>query len=38
MERILTALDGLSASVETLQGAVGPMGRLASSVPGQKKG
>jgi hypothetical protein len=38
MERILTALDGLNASVDTLQGAVEPMGRLASRVPGQKKG
>jgi methyl-accepting chemotaxis protein len=38
MERILTAVAGLNASVETLQGAVGPMGRLASRVPGQKKG
>lgn len=37
MERILTAVAGLNASVETLQGAVGPMGRLASRVPGQKK-
>jgi methyl-accepting chemotaxis protein len=38
MERILTAVAGLNESVETLQGAVGPMGRLASRVPGQKKG
>ena len=37
MERILTAVGGLNASVETLQGAVGPMGRLASRMPGQKK-
>jgi len=37
MERILTAVAGLNKSVETLQGAVGPMGRLASRVPGQKK-
>ncbi|MGC1166441.1 MAG: hypothetical protein WA862_10060 [Solirubrobacterales bacterium] len=38
MERILTAVAGLSASVETLQGAVEPMARLASRMPGQKKG
>jgi len=38
MERILTAVAGLNASVEALQGVVGPMGRLASRVPGQKKG
>ena len=38
MERILTAVAGLNASVETLQGAVGPMGKLASRIPGQKKG
>jgi methyl-accepting chemotaxis protein len=38
MERILTAVAGLNESVETLQGAVGPMGRLASRMPGQKKG
>jgi hypothetical protein len=37
MERILTAVAGLNASVETLQGAVGPMGRLVSRMPGQKK-
>ncbi|HEX6666254.1 MAG TPA: hypothetical protein VF081_06635 [Solirubrobacterales bacterium] len=37
MERILTALDGLNGSVETLQSAVEPMARLASRVPGQKK-
>jgi methyl-accepting chemotaxis protein len=37
MERILTAVAGLNASVETLQGAVGPMGKLASRIPGQKK-
>jgi methyl-accepting chemotaxis protein len=37
MERILTAVAGLNESVEALQGAVGPMGRLASRVPGQKK-
>ena len=37
MERILTAVAGLNDSVETLQGAVGPMGRLASRMPGQKK-
>jgi methyl-accepting chemotaxis protein len=37
MERILTAVAGLNQSVETLQGAVGPMGRLASRMPGQKK-
>jgi len=38
MERILTAVAGLNESVETLQGAVGPMGRLVSRMPGQKKG
>ncbi len=38
MERILTAVAGLNDSVETLQGAVGPMGKLASRIPGQKKG
>ena len=38
MERILTAVAGLNKSVETLQGAVGPMGKLASRIPGQKKG
>jgi methyl-accepting chemotaxis protein len=38
MERILTGIDGLNSSVETLQGAVGPLGRLAGRVPGQKKG
>jgi hypothetical protein len=37
MERILTAVAGLNKSVETLQGAVGPMGRLVSRMPGQKK-
>jgi hypothetical protein len=37
MERILTAVAGLNESVESLQGAVGPMGRLASRMPGQKK-
>jgi methyl-accepting chemotaxis protein len=37
MERILTAVAGLNQSVETLQGAVGPMGRIASRLPGQKK-
>jgi methyl-accepting chemotaxis protein len=37
MERILTAVAGLNESVETLQGAVGPMGRIASRLPGQKK-
>ena len=38
MERILTGIDGLNASVETLQGAVSPLSRLAGRVPGQKKG
>jgi hypothetical protein len=38
MERILTAVAGLNTSVETLQGAVEPMARLASRMPGQKKG
>ena len=38
MERILVGIDGLNSSVETLQGAVGPLGRLAGKVPGQKKG
>jgi len=37
MERILTGIDGLNSSVETLHGAVGPLGRLAGRVPGQKK-
>jgi hypothetical protein len=31
------AVDGLDATVETLQAAVEPMGRLASRVPGQRK-
>jgi len=38
MERILIAIDGLNSSVETLQGAVSPLSRLAGRVPGQKKG
>lgn len=37
MERLLTALDGLNQSVDALQGAVAPMGRLASRVPGRRK-
>lgn len=37
MERILTAVASLEQSVETLSSAVGPMGRLARRVPGQKK-
>lgn len=37
MERVLTALDALNRSIDELQGAVGPMGRLASRVPGQRK-
>ena len=38
MERILTGIDGLNGSVETLQGAVKPLSRLAGRMPGQKKG
>jgi len=38
LERMLTSMDGLASSVEALQGAVGPMGRLASRLPGQQKG
>jgi hypothetical protein len=37
MERILTGIDGLNSSVETLQGAVKPLSRLAGRVPGQRK-
>lgn len=37
MERILVGIDGLNSSVETLQGAVSPLSRLAGRVPGQKK-
>jgi DNA repair ATPase RecN len=37
MERLLTALDELNRSVDVLQAAVEPMGRLASRVPGQRK-
>ena len=38
MEKLLIGLDGLNESVATLHGAVEPMGRLASRVPGQRKG
>ena len=38
MEKILTSLDGLQGSVDTLESAVEPMSRLASRVPGQRKG
>lgn len=38
MERMLASLDTLSGSVEALQDAVGPMGRLASRLPGQGRG
>lgn len=38
VERVLTALDALNRSIDELQGAVGPMGRLASRMPGQRKG
>lgn len=38
MERILTGIDGLNASVDTLQGAVKPLASLAGRVPGRKKG
>ncbi len=37
MGQLLTALDKLNLSVDTLQGAVEPMGRLANRVPGGKK-
>ncbi len=37
MAVLLTALDELNQSVDTLQGAVEPMGRLANRVPGGKK-
>jgi glycine cleavage system regulatory protein len=37
MEKLLVALDGLNGTVETLQSAVEPMGRLASRMPGQRK-
>lgn len=38
MEKIVVSLDGLNANVETLQEVVGPVGRLARKVPGQRKG
>jgi hypothetical protein len=38
MEQILAALGTLNGSVEQLQSAVEPMGRLANRVPGQRKG
>lgn len=37
MEQLLAALGALNQSIDTLQGAMEPMSRLASRVPGQKK-
>lgn len=37
MEKILVAVDELNATVEALRGAVAPVARLASRVPGQRK-
>lgn len=37
MERILVAIEGLDTTIETLQEAVEPVGRLARRVPGQRK-
>lgn len=37
MEQMLTALDGLAANVEALRSGMGPLSRLASRVPGQRK-
>jgi len=37
MEQMLTALDGLAANVEALRSGMGPLNRLASRVPGQRK-
>jgi hypothetical protein len=37
MGTLLTALDELNRSVDTLQAVVEPMGRLANRVPGGKK-
>jgi predicted nucleic acid-binding Zn-ribbon protein len=38
MENLLTALEALNTSVDTLHGGMQPMARLASRVPGQRKG
>lgn len=37
MEQMLTALDGLADNVEALRSGMGPLSRLASRVPGQRK-
>jgi hypothetical protein len=37
MEKLMVALDELNGSVASLHGAVEPMGRLASRVPGQRR-
>jgi hypothetical protein len=37
MEELLAVLGALNQSIDTLEGTVKPMGRLASRVPGQKK-
>lgn len=37
MERTVESIDGLGGQIETLQGSLEPVGRLASRVPGQSK-
>ncbi|MGB7587792.1 MAG: hypothetical protein WBM00_03705 [Solirubrobacterales bacterium] len=37
LEQMLTALDGLADNVEALRSGMGPLSRLASRVPGQRK-
>lgn len=37
MEQMLTSLDGLAENVEALRSGMGPLNRLASRVPGQRK-
>ncbi|MBK5220539.1 MAG: hypothetical protein JJE35_12260 [Thermoleophilia bacterium] len=37
MEQMLTSLDGLAENVEALRSGMGPLSRLASRVPGQRK-
>jgi hypothetical protein len=36
LKRMLSAMDDLAESVDALQGAVSPVGRLASKLPGQR--
>ena len=38
LAKLPETIEGLMASVDVLQGAVEPLGRLAGRVPGQKKG